>query len=324
MIRFRILALITLIGFAAPLRAEDNAAGGDALSLDGATPTFNEEFQKAPVWREGGVQTNASAKPLDDPSFSWAAGYIWDHPATGTRKSWPPPTSNFPAWTSNNAGDADPNGDMIAQIGAARSPLAWSPGNLNLIVSKMPADLAATVNNPDPRDYMGATISSFPYAQTYGVFAMSAKLPDGMGLWPAFWLIPADKTWPPEIDIMEVLGRQPTTVYTTLHTNFPAKGAKFGHATDTHIDLGSGFHEYAVDWGPERIDWYFDRKLVFSQPTPEDLHKPCYIIVDLGVGTSNNKWWAGAPDSTTKLPATMQVAYVKAWQRPAYAEKQDQ
>jgi beta-glucanase (GH16 family) len=293
----------------------DSAPQSDTLSFADTIETLKEDFQKAPIWQPGAVQVNASIKPLSDPTFSWAAGYIWDHPPAGMKAIWPPPDEDYPAWTSNNTADADPNGDMIAQIGPSRTPLSWA-GTLNFSAQKMPADLAATIGKSDPHDYMGSSISSFPYAQRYGIFAMSAKLPKGPGVWPAFWLVPSDKSWPPEIDIMEVIGHTPTILYTTLHMNGPNGHVSQGHGTDTHMDLGAAFHEYAVDWGPEKINWYFDRKLVFSQPTPFELHKPCYIIANLGIGRPND--WGGAPDDTTILPATMQVAYIKAWQRPSY------
>ncbi len=195
-------------------------------------------------------------------------------------------------------------------------PLTWS-GTLNFTVQEMPPELAETVGQEDPKHYIGATINSFPYVQKYGVFAMSAKLPAGKGLWPAFWLMPADKSWPPEIDVMEVISTKPGTLYTTVHTAFPTRQTVFGQGNETHLDLSAAFHEYAVDWGPEQIDWYFDGKLVYSQPTPPDLHQPCYIIANLAVGKPDS--WGGAPDAATHFPATMQVAYIKVWQRPEYS-----
>ena len=291
------------------------AAAGDELLLSNVSVTLDQRFNEPPPWREGGVQVDAPVKPFDDPSFSWAAGYIWNHPLAGHPSPWPQPVRDFPAWTSNGAADASPNGDMMRRMEKKFVPLTWS-GKLNFTVREMPPELAETVGAEDPKQYIGATINSFPYAQNYGVFAISAKLPAGNGIWPAFWLLPADKSWPPEIDVMEVIGREPSTLYTSVHTNIPKKETALGQGTDTHRDLSAAFHEYAVDWGPERIDWYFDRKLVYSQPTPPDLHKPCYIVANVGVGKPTV--WGGAPDSSTHFPATMQVEYIKVWQRAEY------
>ena len=288
---------------------------GSELSFANTSEMLDQRFSELPVWREGGVQVDSPALPFNAASFSWAAGYIWNHPLAGQLLQWPPPVRDFPAWTSNGSADASPNGDMMRRMEKKLVPLTWS-GTLNFTVQEMPPELAGTVGKEDPKQYIGATINSFPFAQKYGVFAISAKLPLGKGIWPAFWLLPSDKSWPPEIDVMEVIGLEPRTLYTSVHTNIPRKETAYGLGTDTHLDLSAAFHEYAVDWGPEKIDWYFDRKLIYSRPTPPDLHKPCYIIANVGVGKAVG--WGGAPDFSTRFPATMQVAYIKVWQRSDY------
>jgi beta-glucanase (GH16 family) len=149
---------------------------------------------------------------------------------------------------------------------------------------------------------------------------MKAQFPKGAGLWPACWLMPADLSWPPELDVVEALMQKPRVVYTTAHdasykttTNPPSSQMAF--ATNT-ADLSLEPHEFGVDWGPTKLRWYLDRKLIFSLPTPLDYNRPMYWIVNLAVG--GPKSWAGAPDSTTVFPAHMQVFAVEAWQRKAY------
>ncbi|MFP3339968.1 glycoside hydrolase family 16 protein, partial [Micrococcus sp. SIMBA_131] len=64
---------------------------------------------------------------------------------------------------------------------------------------------------------------------TYGRYEIKAKLPKGQGMWPAIWMMPTDyelySGWPAtgEIDIMELLGHDPDTVYGTLHYGKPWK-----------------------------------------------------------------------------------------------------
>ncbi len=307
------IALAVCLAVTTGARAQD-ADAKSKLSVKGARMTLNATFDKPVEWRHGATDTDAVPLPLSDGSFSWTAGYIWNHKPLGDNSH---RHDFYPAWTSNSIAEASPNGDMIRRLGPERSPISFGDG-LMLTARPMPADLAATVPEIDPHDYISGTITTFPYSQTYGVFAMSAKLPRGNGLWPAFWLIPADKSWPPEIDIMEVVGREPSTVYTTVHTNYPKRETATGYGTVTNLDLSAAYHEYAVDWGPERINWYFDGKLVYTLPTPADLHKPCYIIANLSVGKPDS--WDGGPDTTTKFPATMHIAYIRAWQRPEYAK----
>ena len=305
--------------FPASLHGQDVVSSG-ILSTKGARLTLNQDFSAPPRLRSGITRVDQSAKPLSDPRFSWAAGYIWNHPLDAKLSDGLSARRGSPSWTSNGNADADPNGDLLAILGADIKPLRWS-GTLDFVARKMPPDLGATISDPDPRGYLSASIVSYPYAQKYGVFAISAKLSSGKGTWPAFWLLPADKSWPPEIDIMEVIGREPSVLYTTVHTNFPKKETANGRGTDTHINLSASFHEYAVDWGPDKIDWYFDGRLMYTRPTPPDLHKTCYILTNLAVGRPGN--WGGEPDQSTILPAMMQVAYIRVWQRPLY-EKQVQ
>ena len=298
-----------------------NALAEPTLSVHGARPTLVENFTKRTVWRRGQLDASAPTKPLNDKSFSWSAGYIWNHPeVSATPQKWQekPSGAAFPAWTSNGNANTDPNGDMIRKLGDNRSPLKWT-GTLDFTVNKMPADLVPTIGPEDSKDYLGASIASFPYAQRYGVFAMVAKLPKGRGVWPAFWLMPADKSWPPELDIMEVIGKEPSTLYTTLHIKTPQGDSAKAFGTKTNLDLSKEFHEYAVDWGPKEIKWYFDRKQVFVQPTPDSFHQPFYIIANIAVGKPQN--WGGAPDDSTILPATMKVKSIHAWQRPEYEAK---
>ena len=289
------------------------------LSLTGTVQVFADEFKTMPAWREGGVQVGEKAKPLNDPTFTWASGYIWNHAIVGTKKPWPPAKTNFPAWTSNGTADADPNGDMMKKMGTSLGPFALtSNDHLQITAKPFPSYLKKTVDKQDlPATYMSGTITSFPYSQKYGVFTIRAKLTKGKGTWPAFWLLPASKAWPPEIDVFETLGANPKTLVTTVHyKNALGKHEQKALATDTGLDLSADFHEYSVDWGPNEIKWYFDGKQVFSTPTPDSLHQPCYLLANLAIGKSTN--WGGAPNAATVFPNSMKIDYIRVYQRPEY------
>jgi beta-glucanase (GH16 family) len=149
----------------------------------------------------------------------------------------------------------------------------------------------------------------------YGYMEMSAQFPAGNGMWPAFWLLPADGSWPPEIDAMEWLGNTPTIDYVTIHWGVERHGhhPSSGKAYDTGDDLSTGFHTYGVDWQADHVTWYFDGKAVKNFTNVADIpHKPMYIIVNLAVGG-----WIAPPDGTNRFPATMLVDYVRVWsQKP--------
>jgi len=73
-------------------------------------------------------------------------------------------------------------------------------------------------------------------------------------------------------------------------------------------DVFAAFHTYGALWTTDYVAFYFDDHLYGWLPTPQDMHKPMYLIINLAVGAS----WPGWPDKTTKFPANMQIDYVRA------------
>ena len=148
------------------------------------------------------------------------------------------------------------------------------------------------------------------FSQTYGYFEISAQVPSGQGLWPAFWLLPQSGNWPPEIDVLELLGHDPSTYYVGSHWT----DASGSHAFDTQgistgIDLSQGFHSYGTLWTADSISFYLDGAEVYSMQTPAGMDEPMYLLASLTVGGN----WPGAPDETTQFPAEFQVDYIRAW-----------
>ena len=168
--------------------------------------------------------------------------------------------------------------------------------------------------------------------KTHGKFATGPgvriearlKLPKGQGIWPAFWTLGDNidtVPWPAcgEIDIMEMIGHQPGTLYGTLHG--PGYSGKHGLNHSTQLPAGETFadayHVFAVDWQKDRIDWLLDGK-VYSTITPATLPAggkwvfdgaPFYILLNLAVGGL----WPGYPDATTTFPQEYRIDYVRVY-----------
>ncbi|HVV66177.1 MAG TPA: glycoside hydrolase family 16 protein [Rhizomicrobium sp.] len=179
-------------------------------------------------------------------------------------------------------------------------PFAVRDGHLEIRAAPTPRRLLARLAG---HRYVSGMISSQPtFRQTYGYFEMRAKIPSGRGLWPAFWLLPADLSWPPEIDVMESVG-DASRIYSTAHSNLrPAVDIDARVAADA-------FHSYAVSWDPRMLVWYVDGRKIGEEPTPPDLNKPMYMIANLAVGGD----WPGAPDKTTAFPAILSIDYIRAY-----------
>ena len=158
----------------------------------------------------------------------------------------------------------------------------------------------------------GMVVSHGKFSQRYGWFEARIKVPKGKGFWPAFWLLPADKTWPPEIDIMEHKGRIPDAVWLTLH--LPQKGTWQPKSVGEEWrgpDFTADFHTFAVEWGPQSMRWYVDgiERHRFSGQTPA---VPMYLILNLAVGGD----WDGEPDAATVFPSEMIVDWVRVYAKP--------
>jgi beta-glucanase (GH16 family) len=288
---------------------------GDALDIrDFTQPVFSADFHTMPKFVAGRVH-QAPTRPLTDPSFRWVSGYVHATAAPGQPANVPlgRPSPAFSSLHDELA--AYPNADAIDASGY--TPFSVTDGVLTITADRTPDSMRSLLPTPHVHDYVSGALNSYPFGQTYGYFEMSARVPSGRGLWPAFWLLPMDRKWPPEIDVMEVLGNDPTTVYTTLHSRRLDHGSYHIHSTKS-ADLSADFHLFGVDWGPDNVRFYLDRQLVFSQITPDDWHAPFYLLANLAVG--GPKSWPGAPDANTQFPAHFRIAAIRAWQRHAYLD----
>ncbi len=152
----------------------------------------------------------------------------------------------------------------------------------------------------------------------------SIKLPSTPGFVPAFWMLPVDQMygwWPNsgEIDIMEHPTNEVTKIYGTVHTetyNLFAGPLPPGGSSVDVPDAESAFHLYAVEWTPEKIDFFVDDKMYYSFANDHGssatwpFNQPFYIILNLAVGGG----WVGTPGESTVFPAIMEVDYVRVYQ----------
>jgi len=176
------------------------------------------------------------------------------------------------------------------------------------------------------RDYTSARLKTEgKFTQKYGRFEARIKIPQGQGIWPAFWLLGDDigkVGWPKcgEIDIMENIGKEPSTIHGTIHGPgySGGKGPSAAYALPGDERFAADFHVYAVEWEKKAIRFYVDDHL-YATRTPADLPKgtkwvyehPFFVILNVAVGGG----WPGNPDSSSVFPQTMLVDYVRVYKR---------
>lgn len=150
-----------------------------------------------------------------------------------------------------------------------------------------------------------------------------AKLPGGVGTWPAIWMLPTEFKyggWPKsgEIDIMEHVGFQPDSVFSTSHTE------SFNHMIGTQVGKSiylpsatTAFHVYSMEWNENEFRSYVDGQHYFtfknlktgSAAWPYD--QPFHLILNLAIGggLGGKK---GIEDSL--FPHVFELDYVRVYQ----------
>lgn len=148
-------------------------------------------------------------------------------------------------------------------------------------------------------DYTSARITTQNKMTTkYGRLEVRAKIPSGVGTWPAFWALGNDHAtagWPRsgEIDVMEAIGKSPKLSLGTLHGP-TSKGAHVyqGVRTTYGVPLSQAFHVWAVTWTPTSFSWSLDGRtfgtITKAQWTktngPWVFDKPFYLLLNLAIG----------------------------------------
>ncbi|MEV0998371.1 discoidin domain-containing protein [Nonomuraea sp. NPDC050202] len=275
------------------------------------------EFQ---VYGTGGAPTDPPAPPQDpaDPpalvwsdEFNGAAGTKPDaakwraDPGTG-------PNNELEYYTDHDNASMDGQGHLVLEARKQATPGSTCPAD--------PLTGSTTCQYTSARMNTG---TKFHF--TYGRVEARIKVPKGNGLWPAFWMMGADfltgRPWPynGEIDIMEVLGKDVKTSYSTVHAPAYNGGGGVGspYTLPDGADYSGDFHVWAAHWDSKGIVYTLDGRTVFTiskdqvEQTrgPWIFDHPFYIILNLAVGGD----WPGPPNAATPFPSRMFVDYVRVY-----------
>jgi beta-glucanase (GH16 family) len=179
-------------------------------------------------------------------------------------------------------------------------------------------------------DYGGKSYTSARLATrgkgdwVYGRFDVRAKLPSGVGMWPAIWMLPTDYGYgggfaSGELDIMENLGYLPGFILSTVQSK------SYNHVQATQKsglisvpDCYTQFHNYIMEWEPNEIRFYVDSRLFFTftndgagfETWPFD--KRFHLLLNVAVGGT----YGGAQGIDESIfPQAMVVDYVRVYQK---------
>ena len=182
--------------------------------------------------------------------------------------------------------------------------LAQHDGDGHLVITATRAGAA------DRRCWYGAScewlsskyVTQDKLGMKYGRVDVRLKGTAVAGTWPAFWLLGTDFTintvrWPKcgELDVVELLGREPRTVHGTTHGPLSG-GTGRGGTTELSGDFAADFHTYRMDWTPTQISFFVDDRL-YSTIDKSDadwvFDHEFFLLLNLAMGGN----WGGAIDA---------------------------
>lgn len=187
------------------------------------------------------------------------------------------------------------------------NPFALNDGKLEIIADRTPAHLRSALYGYEFTS--GLLTSRASLVQKYGFFEMRAKMPRGKALWPAFWLLSEDKSWPPEIDVFEVVGQKPEVIASAIHWKNSFGAHKSSGCRTTVATAATEYHQYGVLWDEQRVVYYIDRVPVAQIATPPGLTQRMYMLMNLAVGGN----FVGVADEETPTPSVFSIDWVAAY-----------
>jgi beta-glucanase (GH16 family) len=149
---------------------------------------------------------------------------------------------------------------------------------------------------------------------TYGKIVIRAKVPTGIGTWPAVWMLGSNigsVGWPKcgEIDILESVGKNLDQNHSSLHSE-----GRSGATPDTGIikvaNSNTEFHIYTAEWKADYIKFSVDDKVfyTFANSDKFPFNKNFYLIVNVAMG---GIW--GGPVDPNFTSSTLEVDYIRVY-----------
>lgn len=218
------------------------SSGSDPTA--GKSLAFNQTF--------GGTSLNTS---------TWGTCYPWFSSGTGCTNYG---NSSEEEWYQSS-------GDVV------------SGGALHLVATETPTQGTNSSGAPKTYSYSSGMVTTFgSFDFTYGYVQVVAQLPGGTGTWPALWLLPQSKTWPPEIDIMENWGSA-NTIQTTFHYANAGVDEQAARTVTSGSSLTSGYHTYGLLWEPGSLTWYLDGNVVDTYSGSSVPSQSMYFLANLAI-----------------------------------------
>jgi len=299
-------------------------------TLDGSTPTSTSQVYQAPFLVASNLTVKAIAAYSGDTNSTVASQSFAPNIASGTlvwsdefaNSTGSPAQPNPLVWTydTGNGGFGNQELENYCAWGSTATPCSTTQPNAYVGTDGY---LHIVAEQPSAGVYTSARMKSVGlFSFQYGRIEARMKLPEGQGLWPAFWLLGnniATINWPAcgELDVMEHIdGSNPQNVgYDWVQGSVHGTGLNGGTQYHPSGFSAADWHTYGMIWTKGQIQYYVDDPAniytTFNATTaggtwPFDAG-PQFVLLNLAVGGN----WPGSPNATTVFPSEMQVDYVR-------------
>jgi len=212
-------------------------------------------------------------------------------------------------------------GDGCPNCGWGNNELEYYTAGDNLTFQSGKMIIEARKENKNGKSYTSSRLTTLNKRSfKFGRVDIRAKLPSGQGIWPAFWMLGDNfptAGWPAcgEIDIMELLGHQPSKVYSTIHYKAGTGSRNIEKSLVTASSLADEFHVYSLVWETDKIKTMVDDKVIGEFSAADvagtyPFNEKFFFIFNIAVGGN----WPGSPNATTYFPQWMMVDYIRVFQ----------
>ena len=216
---------------------------------------------------------------------------------------------SFPKWTPH-----DPSGHERNREGQAYVPDAVEVKDG---VARITARRQVAKYDSAQREFTSGIITTVgSFAQTYGRFEIRCRVASGKGLESKFWLMPVPSGEVPSIDVLDVVGSEPTKALFANRWGDERTERSYS-GTAAVPDLSDGFHTVSMEWDEKRIVWSVDGKEKFQSISGVP-HQAMYLVVNLAVGGLTAKY----PDASAVFPAEFDIDSIRVYQLASRMGKQ--
>jgi len=321
-------------GNADPATLRDGVPGAEPIIEASGSPSASPE-----------VSVSASPSPSKPPgcAFAVSAGICPSAPPVAARagKTWKVSLAEEFSGSTYDKTKLTPcfdwnSGDCTSTFNNGRehyqpSQVVVSNGTAKLIAAPLSPPYASSACQNGSCTYKAGLLStararanSSPYlfSFTYGYVESRFKFPATQGFFTAFWMLPTDRSYNyrSEIDILELLGDDPTTMFMTYHYNnrsqsFNVNKGKFNNGACPAKDYSKQFVRMGMDWQPDHIAWYIDGvKCAEFTNSAQIENGPMQIILHMMVDNDwQRRWNVGLKDPT--LTRQLEVDYLRVYQQ---------